>query len=100
MFDLFKEQKIVEHVKQVTPYFEKKLDELVEKYDCFESRRGKGLMQGLVVTGKTVGEITAKALENGLLVISAGSNVLRFVPPLVITEADIDEMAEKLEKSL
>ena len=57
-------------------------------------------MQGLVVTGKTVGEITAKALENGLLVISAGSNVLRFVPPLVITEADIDEMAEKLEKSL
>ena len=52
------------------------------------------------VTGKTVGEITAKALENGLLVISAGSNVLRFVPPLVITEADIDEMAEKLEKSL
>ena len=100
VFDLFKEQKIVEHVKQVTPYFEKKLDELVEKYDCFESRRGKGLMQGLVVTGKTVGEITAKALENGLLVISAGSNVLRFVPPLVITEADIDEMAEKLEKSL
>ena len=100
VFDLFKEQKIVEHVKQVTPYFEQKLDELVEKYDCFESRRGKGLMQGLVVTGKTVGEITAKALENGLLVISAGSNVLRFVPPLVITEADIDEMAEKLEKSL
>ena len=100
VFDLFKEQKIVEHVKQVTPYFEQKLDELVEKYDCFESRRGKGLMQGLVVTGKTVGEIAAKALENGLLVISAGSNVLRFVPPLVITEADIDEMAEKLEKSL
>ncbi|MGN0399600.1 MAG: aspartate aminotransferase family protein [Blautia sp.] len=100
VFDLFEEEKIVEHVKKVTPYFEKKLDELVEKYDCFESRRGKGLMQGLVVKGKTVGEITAKALENGLLVISAGSNVLRFVPPLVITEADIDEMTEKLEKSL
>jgi len=41
-----------------------------------------------------------KALENGLLVISAGSDVLRLVPPLVITKENIDEMIEKLEKSL
>ena len=41
-----------------------------------------------------------KAIENGLLVISAGSDVLRLVPPLVITEGDIDEMIEKLKKSL
>ena len=75
-------------------------DELVEKYDCFTARRGKGFMQGLVVAGRTVSEITSKALENGLLVISAGSDVLRLVPPLVITEKDIDEMIEKLEKSL
>lgn len=57
-------------------------------------------MQGLVVVGRPVSEITSKALENGLLVISAGSDVLRLVPPLVITEKDIDEMIEKLEKSL
>lgn len=57
-------------------------------------------MQGLVVAGRPVSEITSKALENGLLVISAGSDVLRLVPPLVITEKDIDEMIEKLEKSL
>ena len=56
-------------------------------------------MQGLVVSGRPVGEIVTKAIENGLLVISAGSDVLRLVPPLVITEADVDEMIEKLEKS-
>ena len=76
------------------------MDGLVEKYDFITKRRGKGLMQGLVLEGKPVGEVVTKAIENGLLVISAGSNVLRLVPPLVITEADIDEMMEKLEKSL
>ena len=57
-------------------------------------------MQGLVLEGNPVGEVVTKAIENGLLVISAGTNVLRMVPPLVITEADIDEMIEKLEKAL
>lgn len=99
VFDLFEEEKIVEHVRQITPYLEKKLDVLVDKYDFITARRGKGLMQGLVLEGKPVGEVVTKAIENGLLVISAGSNVLRLVPPLVITEVDIDEMIEKLEKS-
>ena len=57
-------------------------------------------MQGLVLEGKPVGEVVMKAIENGLLVISAGTNVLRMVPPLVITEADVDEMIVKLEKAL
>ena len=56
-------------------------------------------MQGVVVSGRPVGEIINKAIENGLFVLSAGTDVLRFVPPLIITEADIDEMAEKLERS-
>ena len=99
VFELFEKEKIVEHVRQITPYLEKKLDVLVDKYDFITARRGKGLMQGLVLEGKPVGEVVTKAIENGLLVISAGSNVLRLVPPLVITEEDIDEMIEKLEKS-
>ena len=99
VFELFEKEKIVEHVRQITPYLEKKLDVLVDKYDFITARRGKGLMQGLVLEGKPVGEVVTKAIENGLLVISAGSNVLRLVPPLVITEVDIDEMIEKLEKS-
>ena len=78
---------------------EEKLDALVEKYDFLSGRRGKGFMQGLVVEGRPVGEIVKKALENGLIVISAGSNVIRMVPPLVITKEDIDEMIQRLEAS-
>ena len=99
VFDLFEEEKILEHVQKIAPYLEKTLDELVEKYDFLTERRGKGLMQGVVVSGRPVGEIINKAIENGLFVLSAGTDVLRFVPPLIITEADIDEMAEKLERS-
>ena len=99
VFDLFEEQHILEHVKKITPYFEEKLDMLVDKYEFLTARRGKGLMQGLVVAGRPVGEIVTKALENGLIAISAGTDVLRFVPPLIITEHDIDEMVEKLEVS-
>ncbi|MCI5698950.1 MAG: aspartate aminotransferase family protein [Lachnospiraceae bacterium] len=100
VMDLFAENKIVEHVQEITPYFEAKLDELVEQYDCFAARRGKGLMQGLVVTGRPVGEIVKAAIREGLLVISAGSDVLRLVPPLIIEEKHIDEMVEKLKKAI
>lgn len=99
VFDLFESEKILEHVKKVSAYLEEKLDALVQKYHFLTARRGKGLMQGIVVTGRPVGEIVSKAIENGLMVISAGSDVLRLVPPLVITERDVDEMIEKLEKS-
>lgn len=100
VFDLFESEHIVEHVQRVSPYLEKKLEEVAEAFECVEKRRGKGFMQGLVIKGKPVGEVVNKAIENGLLVISAGSDVLRLVPPLVITEGDIDEMIEKLKKSL
>jgi len=100
VFDIFEEDNIIGHVQEVAPYLEKSLDALVEKYDCVSARRGKGLIQGLVITGVPVGQIVNQARENGLLVISAGSDVLRLVPPLIISEKDVDEMIEKLEKSL
>lgn len=99
VFDIFAKDKIVEHVKEISVYLEGQLDALVEEYDFLELRRGKGLMQGLVVTGRPVGEIINKALENGLIIISAGSNVLRMLPPLVIEKEHVDEMIEKLKKS-
>ena len=100
VLDIFEKAGIQEHVKALTPYLEERLDALVEKYDCLSVRRGKGFMQGLVVTGRSVGEVVNPSLENGLIVISAGSDVLRLVPPLVIEKEHIDEMIEKLEKSL
>lgn len=100
VMDIFAQDKIVEHVQGITPYLEKKLDELVAEDNCFQARRGKGLMQGLVVSGRPVGEIVNKAIENGLFVISAGSDVLRLVPPLVIEEKHVDLMIEKLRKAI
>ena len=100
VFDLFEEKKLVDHVKALTPYLEQKLDELVTSHDCLAARRGKGFMQGLVVTGKPVGQVVKKALDDGLIVMSAGADVIRLVPPLVIEKSDIDEMAEKLGKAL
>ncbi len=100
VFDQFDREKIVEHVQELTPCLEEKLDALVEKYDFLTQRRGMGFMQGLVVEGRQAGEIVKAAIANGLVILSAGSNVLRLVPPLVITEDDIDEMIQKLEEVL
>lgn len=99
VLDIYQEMDLLSHVREVSTYLEHKLDALVEKYDFLAARRGVGLLQG-VVTKKPVGTITAKALENGLLIISAGSDVIRFVPPLVIEKQHVDEMIEKLDSVL
>ena len=95
VFDLYEQMHILEHVGEVSVYLEQKLDEIVDKYDFLKQRRGMGLMQG-IVTEKSSSEIAAKALDAGLVVITAGADVIRILPPLVITKANVDEMAEKL----
>ncbi len=101
MFDLFEEENVLIKVNETAPYLEEKLEALVQKYDFLTGHRGRGLMQGLVFdTSKmTAGEVSKKALENGLIVITAGPDVLRFLPPLIITKQDIDEMVVRLERS-
>ncbi len=99
VFDLYEEEHILENVRTVGAYLTEKLDALVKKYDFLKERRGKGMIQGLEVDGRPVGEIVVRALENGLIVMTAGGNVLRFVPPLVITKEDVDLMVERLIKS-
>ena len=74
-------------------------DELVEELDCVTERKGKGLMQGLVVT-KPLAEVNKRAIEEGILIIQAQGNVIRFVPPLIVEEKHIDEMIEKLKRAL
>ena len=96
VLDIYADRDILSHVKEISAYLEAKLDELVNKYDCLTARRGVGLMQGLVTTIKP-GEVCSKALENGVVIISAGSDVLRIVPPLVIEKKHVDEMIDKLE---
>ncbi|WP_074884385.1 aspartate aminotransferase family protein [Butyrivibrio proteoclasticus] len=99
VLDLFKQDNIIENVNEVAPYLEKRLDELVERYDFIQCRRGMGLMQGLVFD-RPVAEVINKALENGLILINAGSNIIRFVPPLVITKENVDDMIGILDSCL
>lgn len=99
VLDLFEEKHIIENVETVGSYLEKRLEELVEKYDVIETRRGMGLMQGLVFT-QPVGSIIQKALDAGLVLINAGEKIIRFIPPLVITKEHVDEMMDILESCL
>jgi len=96
VLDIYEEKQITAHVKEVASYLEEKLDALVAKYDVITARRGLGLMQGIVITLPTA-KVVSKALENGLVIISAGADVLRLVPPLVIEKKHVDEMICKLE---
>lgn len=99
VIELFEKQKVLENVKAVGDYLGKRLDELVEEFDCVETRRGIGMMQGLVFN-RPVGDIIVRAMENGLILINAGTNIIRFVPSLIITKENVDEMMEILHKSM
>ena len=96
VLDLFEKDHIIENVREVAPYLEEKLNEIQAKYDFILERRGTGLMQGLLFD-RPVGPVINKALEKGLILINAGANIVRFVPPLVITKANVDEMIEILD---
>lgn len=99
VLDLFEENHIIDNVKETGSYLEEKLDELVSQYDFIDTRRGLGLMQGLVFN-RPVGDIITKALEKGLILINAGTNIIRFVPPLIITKKNIDDMIVILKTCL
>lgn len=102
VLELFKKQNVLDNVKKVSAYLEKKFDEIVAEYDYVVERRGLGLMQGLEINTdvKDLKKVIAACLDNGLILFTAGTNVIRFVPPLVISEADVDEMITKLKKAL
>lgn len=91
VYDLYEELHIVDHVKEVGAYLYERLEEMKEKQECVVDHRGVGLMQGLEFS-VPVAPIVRKALEHGLVIISAGANVIRFVPPLIIEKEDVDEM--------
>ena len=97
--DLFEENHIIEHVASVGEYLKEQLDLIATEYDCIVERRGVGLMQGLVFD-KPVGSIIAKAMEKGLILINAGTDVIRFLPPLIIDKSDVDTMTAILREAI
>lgn len=97
--EIFRREKITDHVQEVGAYLTLRLKELVETCDGALEQRGKGLIQGLKVR-RPAGEICAAALKEGLLVISARSDVIRLVPPLIVKKEHVNELMEKLKKVL
>ena len=96
VLDLFEELNVLDNVKASGDYLYEKLEELAAKHDCIKEHRGVGLMQGLECD-KPVGDIINKAIANGLLLINAGANVIRFLPPLIVSKQEIDDMIAILD---
>ena len=99
VLEIFEDEQIVEHVQEVGLYLKDSLDALATEYDCVVGRRGIGLMQGIELS-VPAGEVNQLTLKEGLLVIQAQGNVIRFVPPLIIEKAHIDEMIVMIKKVL
>lgn len=96
VFDLFETEHILEHVNEISKYLEDKLEQLLKKYPVIRERRGIGLMQGLEFN-VPIKDYIAKAMDKGLILIGAGSNVIRFIPPLIIDKEHVDEMMNIME---
>lgn len=100
VLEIFENRDIVNHVKEVGNYLWEKVEELVKKYPVITGHRGVGLIQGLEFS-VPVAPVAEKAiLEEKLIIISAGTNVIRLVPPLVIEKEHVDDMVVKLEAVL
>lgn len=99
VLELFEKNHIIDNVQKVGAYLEEQLDLLVGEYDCIDARRGCGLMQGIELN-KPVADVINQALEKGLVLINAGTHIIRFVPPLIITTKHVDDMIAILKQCL
>lgn len=97
--NIFEKENITTHVEQMGDYLAQCLQKLVEEKEIAVESRGMGLMRGLELS-EPAGPYITKALEKGVIFMSAGVNVIRFIPPLVIGKEDIDEMIAVLEEIL
>lgn len=96
VIDLFEEMDLLKNVEETGAYLYEKLEEITARHDCIKAHRGVGLMQGLECDCP-VGDIINRAVEKGLLLINAGTNIIRFIPPLIVSKQDIDDMTAILD---
>jgi acetylornithine/N-succinyldiaminopimelate aminotransferase len=99
VFEIFQKEKILEHVEELTPYLRGQLETLQQEFDVVRDVRGIGFMQGIELSIPAA-PIVSAALEKGLVLISAGTNIIRVVPPLVAQKEHIDEMCGILREVL
>ncbi len=100
VLELFEKRKIVDHVKEVGDYLWEQTEALLQKYKIITAHRGLGLIQGLELSVPAGPLVKDALLNERLVIISAGANVIRFVPPLIISREHVDAMLMKLEKVL
>jgi len=102
VLDILEEIKVSGELDETLIYFETALEVFAQKHPAiFQGHVGFGLMRGLrVVNAETLGKIINSARDNGVIVLKAGRNTLRFLPPLTITKANIDEGFVRLEKAM
>ena len=98
-FELYEKLDLPAHVREIGSYLERRLDGIAAEFDCITARRGVGLMQGLVFD-RPVGDIITKAMDSGLVLINAGTDIIRFVPPLIIDRQNVDDMTVILRESI
>ena len=99
VIELFEKENVLDNVNKTGAYLENRLDELVREFACVKQRRGVGLLQGIVFD-RPVGEIIKRAMDEGLVLINAGTDIIRFVPPLIIKEEHVDEMIDILRRCI
>ncbi|MEH7331587.1 acetylornithine transaminase [Neobacillus drentensis] len=92
------ETKLLDQVKVTSEYLDSQLQNLKEKYSFIKDIRGKGLLKGLVVEINAL-EVVQKAITNELLILTAGPNVVRILPPLTASIEELNEFIIKLEKT-
>ena len=93
------EEKIIDHCRKIGTYFKHRLLWLKERHDIIEEVRGLGLLLGLKL--KADGDpFVYKCLQKGILINCVQGNILRFVPPLIISEKEIDALVECLDEIL
>ncbi|MBW2622879.1 MAG: aspartate aminotransferase family protein [Deltaproteobacteria bacterium] len=89
----------LDHVQKVGDYFKSRLLELKQKYDYVEEVRGRGLLLGLKVSFPAA-DMVPRMTARGYLINCIQGSVLRFLPPLIISESEIDSLMPVLEETL
>ncbi|MGB0404967.1 MAG: aspartate aminotransferase family protein [Fusobacterium sp.] len=92
---------ILSEVNKKGSYFKEKINLLIEKYELFENINGMGLLLGLKLKDKIkASDFVKKAFEKHFLLVGAGNNTVRLLPPLNVTYKELDKATELLEETI
>jgi acetylornithine/N-succinyldiaminopimelate aminotransferase len=97
---VLEDEKLMENAVKVGDYFAMRLREWGEKTGVITEVRGRGLMVGASVKDNIARDLMLASLERGLVFNAVGTDILRFLPPLCITQADVEEAMDKLAAAL